>query len=62
MKTNNKFVPAQLICADCWNTHRTHELSVVEGANSEPEPCFFCGKETTTGLYTRQDGIKIENP
>ena len=50
-----------LMCADCWNSrHHGDERKAVEGANSEPEPCCFCGKETTSGLYIRHDGRELE--
>ncbi len=52
-----------LMCAACWNADEGNIASGVnnalEGANSEAEPCCYCGKDTTSGIWVRHDPAKI---
>ncbi len=52
-----------LMCAACWNERRDKYASVytlaVEGANSEGESCCWCGNNTTSGIWLREDPEKM---
>lgn len=42
-------------CAQCWNYFNPDHAYAVEGANSEPEYCCFCGKHTTSGITVQHN-------
>lgn len=48
-----------LICEDCWNerhpTRRAVKVSFDDGA-----PCCFCGKDTSSGIYVREDPATLD--
>lgn len=48
-----------LMCAACWNADKGNIArnvnTATEGANSEAEPCCFCDKPTTSGIWVRAD-------
>jgi hypothetical protein len=45
------------MCASCWNERR--DTKAVEGANSEDESCCWCGSNTTSGIWVREDPEKL---
>ncbi len=53
-----------LMCAACWNADEGNIArsvnTAVEGANSEAENCCYCGKPTTSGIWTRADPEKMD--
>jgi hypothetical protein len=44
------------MCASCWNERRV--TKAVEG-NAESESCCWCGSDTTSGIWVRNDPEKL---
>lgn len=51
----------QPICDDCWDEQRPDRPSPRTGAG-EPEICSWCGLETHSGIYLREDPDKVPYP
>ena len=45
------------ICNECWNA-RNPEREPYRVTEAEEEKCCFCGLETLSGIYTREDPSK----
>lgn len=51
----------QAICWTCW-TERHPDREAIRVVNGDPETCSYCGNETTSGIYVRDDPAGVPFP
>jgi hypothetical protein len=49
------------ICDECW-TKRNPGRMPCRGLLVDVEKCCYCGKETKSGIYIREDPTKVNYP
>ena len=52
----------QAICDKCWDTYGAGEPLRVSLEVRESERCGWCGDDTLSGIYTRQDPKNVNYP
>ena len=44
------------ICYDCWNIRNPDRKAIrVSTARMNPDKCCYCGKDTNSGIYIRDN-------
>jgi hypothetical protein len=51
----------QPMCEDCWRRVYT-DRRPTRLTQPEPEVCAFCGADTTSGIYVREDPKAVPFP
>lgn len=51
-----KIIETVAICEKCWN-ERELGRAAVRLRNPDKEHCYYCGEETTSGIYVRTEKV-----
>ena len=55
---------SKIVCVGCWNERHPDQPAPAhctdDCGNVDPEPCGYCGKETTSGIFLKMPAEKAE--
>lgn len=46
-------------CDSCWQAHEPGRVPFRLLREAPAEPCCWCGRETTSGIYVREDPVLL---